>query len=214
MKSKRLKQSEEIFNSVSHGTGVLISVACLVILLVFAGSKGNSLQIVSCSIFGSSMILLYLASTIFHGVKNIRLKHKLNRWDHSMIYVLIAGTYTPVALTILAGTIGWVIFAVIWALAVAGVIYKLFFYNGGKTERKISAFLYVFMGWIIVAAIVPLIQKAMPATLWFLLAGGLSYSVGVVFYLWQRLPFAHGIFHLFIIAGSISHFFAILVTLL
>ncbi|HPG73524.1 MAG TPA: hemolysin III family protein, partial [Bacteroidales bacterium] len=105
-------------------------------------------------------------------------------------------------------------FAVIWALAVAGVIYKLFFYNGGKTERKISAFLYVFMGWIIVAAIVPLIQKAMPATLWFLLAGGLSYSVGVVFYLWQRLPFAHGIFHLFIIAGSISHFFAILVTLL
>lgn len=214
MKSKRLKQSEEIFNSVSHGAGVLIAVACLVILLVFAGAKGNSLQIVSCSIFGSSMIVLYLASTIFHGVKNIRLKHKLNRWDHSMIYVLIAGTYTPVALTILAGTLGWVIFGVIWALAVAGVIYKLFFYKAGKTERKISAFLYVFMGWIIVAAIVPLLQKAMPATLWLLLAGGLSYSVGVVFYLWQRLPFAHGIFHLFIIAGSVSHFFAILVTLL
>ncbi|HOE05954.1 MAG TPA: hemolysin III family protein [Bacteroidales bacterium] len=212
MKSRPQSRVEEIVNSISHGAGVLVAIACLVLLLVFAGKNGNVWQIVSFSIFGSSMIMLYLASTLYHGVLNIRLKLRLNRWDHSMIYILIAGTYTPVCLSILQGTFGWIIFGLIWAMAVSGVIYKLFFYRGGKIERRISAFLYIAMGWVIIIAIVPLLKHALPLSLWFLLAGGLSYSLGVIFYLWTKLKFSHGIFHLFIMAGSVCHFFAFLVT--
>jgi len=210
-KSNRLRRLEEIANSISHGFGVLIATACLVLLLVFAGKNGNVWHITGFSIFGSSMIALYMASTLFHGVRNLRLKVRLNLIDHSMIYILIAGSYTPLCLTVLKGTYGWVIFGLIWTLAISGVLYKLIFYKGKPRERRFSAFLYIFMGWIIVAAIVPLIRLALPQTLWLMLAGGISYSVGVIFYLWDKLPFAHGIFHLFILGGSICHFFAFLV---
>lgn len=127
-----------------------------------------------------------------------------------MIYVLIAGTYTPVTLVTLRGPFGWTIFGIIWGIAVIGVIYKLFFYNGTSQERKLSAWLYVAMGWIIIIAVVPLIKNSSGATLWFLLAGCLSYCAGVAFYLIKRIPFGHGIWHISILGGTICHFFAFL----
>lgn len=210
VKSKRLIKAEEIFNSISHAVGVVIAIACLVLLVIFSAIKGNPWLIVSVSIFGSSMIALYIASTIFHASKNLRKKSKRNIWDHSMIYVLIAGTYTPISLVTLRESYGWIIFGIIWAMAITGVIYKLFFYSGTKQERKISAWLYVIMGWTIIAAIVPLVQQTPTTTLWFLLAGCLSYSSGVAFYLVKKIPFGHGVFHLTIIGGSVCHFFAFL----
>lgn len=209
-KSRELKQKEEIFNSFSHGFGVLIALGALVILVVFAALHGTVWHIISYSIFGITMVSLYLASTIYHGTNNIRKKIKLNLFDHSMIYLLIAGSYTPICLVVLHGVLGWILFGIVWTIAIAGVIYKLFFYSGKPKERKISAWLYVAMGWIAVTVIVPLIINAPAITLWFLLAGGLSYSLGVIFYLWEKLPFAHGIFHLFILGGSICHFFSFL----
>jgi len=209
-KSKKLKKAEEIFNSISHGVGIMIAIACLVILVVFASIEGNVWKIVSFSIFGSTMIALYLSSTIYHGSRDLRKKSRRNLWDHSMIYVLIAGTYTPVSLITLHGAFGWVIFSLIWGFAICGVIYKLFFYGGSNQERKISAWLYVIMGWTILIAIVPLIKNASGITLWFLLAGCLSYSSGVAFYLIKRIPFGHGIWHLTILGGTICHFFAFL----
>ena len=210
MKSQRLIKAEELFNSISHGVGVLIAVACLVLLVVFASIEGNVWKIVSFSIFGSSMIALYISSVLFHGTKNLRKKSRRNLLDHSMIYVLIAGTYTPVTLVTLRGAFGWTIFGVIWGIAIIGIIYKLFFYKGSNQERKLSAWLYVAMGWIIIIAIVPLIRNSSGATLWFLLIGCLSYCVGVAFYLIKKIPFGHGIWHLTIIGGTVCHFFAFL----
>ncbi len=210
MKSKRLIKAEERFNFISHGVGVMIAIACLVILVIFASIEANVWKIVSFSIFGSSMIALYISSTIFHGAKNLRRKSRLNLLDHSMIYILIAGTYTPITLVTLNGAFGWTIFGIIWSIAIVGVIYKLFYYKGGSFERKLSAWLYVAMGWIIVIAVVPLIKNASGTTLWFILAGCLSYCAGVAFYLIKKIPFGHGIWHISILGGSVCHFFAFL----
>lgn len=209
-KNKRLIKAEEIFNSISHGFGVIIAIACLVLLVVFSAIEGNVWKIVSFSIFGSSMIAVYVSSTLFHSTKDLRKKSRLNIFDHSMIYILIAGTYTPISLVTLKGAFGWVIFGIIWGVALIGVIYKLFFYKGTSHERKLSAWLYVAMGWIIIIAIVPLIKNASSTTLWFLLAGCLSYSVGVLFYLVKSIPFGHGIWHITILGGTTCHFFAFL----
>lgn len=210
MKSRRLIKAEELFNSISHGIGVMIAIACLVLLVVFASLEGNVWKIVSFSIFGSSMIALYISSTLYHATKNLRKKSKRNLLDHSMIYVLIAGTYTPVTLVTLRGTFGWTIFGIIWGIAIIGVVYKLFYYRGRSQERKLSAWLYVAMGWIIIIAIVPLIKNSSGATLWFLLIGCLSYCSGVAFYLVKKIPFGHGIWHITIIGGTVCHFFAFL----
>ncbi len=209
-KSKKLVKAEELFNSISHGFGVLIAIACLVLLVVFASIQGNVWKIVSFSIFGSAMIAVYISSTLFHSSKDLRKKSKRNILDHSMIYILIAGTYTPICLVILSGLLGWIIFGIIWGLAISGIIYKLFFYGGGAQERKISAWLYVGMGCLIIVAIWPLIKSASGTTLWFLLAGCLSYGAGVVFYLIKSIPFGHGIWHITILGGTICHFFAFL----
>lgn len=209
-KNKRLIKAEEIFNSISHGFGVIIAIACLVLLVVFSAIEGNVWKIVSFSIFGSSMIAVYVSSTLFHSTKDLRKKSRLNIFDHSMIYILIAGTYTPISLVTLNGAFGWVIFGIIWGVALIGVVYKLFFYKGTAQERKLSAWLYVAMGWIIIIAIVPLIKNASSTTLWFLLAGCLSYSAGVLFYLFKQIPFGHGIWHITILGGTTCHFFAFL----
>ena len=209
-KSKKLVKAEELFNSISHGFGVLIAIACLVVLVVLAAIEGNVWKIVSFSIFGSAMIAVYISSTLFHSTKDLRKKSKRNLFDHSMIYILIAGTYTPICLVILSGLLGWIIFGIIWGFAIIGIIYKLFFYGGSAQERRISAWLYVGMGCIIFVAIWPLIKSASGITLWFLLAGCLSYGAGVAFYLIKSIPFGHGIWHLTILGGTICHFFAFL----
>lgn len=210
VKSKQLIKAEEIFNSISHGIGIAIAAACISLLIVHACFAHDVWAIVSFSVFGFSMILLYSASTLFHSSRKIRKKARLNLWDHSMIYLLIAGSYTPISLVVLRGPLGWVLFGIIWTLAIIGIIYKFVFYSGKRSERRLSAILYVCMGWIVLIAIVPLIRNAPVPTLWFLLAGGLSYSSGVIFYIKKRIPFGHGLFHLTILGGTICHFFAFL----
>jgi hemolysin III len=202
------RKQEEIANSLSHGLGILLAIAGLVVLLIYGANYGDAWYLVGYSIFGSSMILLYTASTLYHSATKPRRKYYLHKFDHSAIYILIAGSYTPVLLTALRGTIGWVLFGLVWALAIAGMVYKIWFYT--KKWRKLSAYLYIVMGWLIVIAIYPLIQKVPATSLWFLLAGGLSYSLGVIFYIKKHLRFGHLVFHLFVLGGSISHFFAFL----
>ena len=208
LKQLKLRKAEEIANSISHGIGVALAIAGVVLLNVFGALYGTAWHIVSFSIFGLSMVLLYLASTLYHGVKKPRLKEKLNKLDHSAIYILIAGSYTPIALISLRGWLGWTIFGLIWSLAVAGIVFKMFFYK--PRWRNLSTALYIIMGWLVVFAIVPVIQNVPNTSLWFLLAGGLSYTAGAMFYLFPKVPFFHLVFHLFILGGSVCHFFAFL----
>ncbi|KOH43740.1 hemolysin D [Sunxiuqinia dokdonensis] len=207
-KSKELIRAEEVANTISHGIGIALAVAGVTLLTVFGAIYGNALHIVSFAVFGMSMIVLYLASTLFHSAKNPRLKLKLNKFDHSAIYILIAGSYTPISLISLQGWVGWTIFGLIWSLAIAGIIFKVWFYS--SKWRSLSAWLYVAMGWLIIVAIVPVVRNVPSTSLWFLLAGGLSYTVGAIFYLFPKVPFFHLVFHLFILGGSICHFFAFL----
>lgn len=208
-KSSELIKKEEIANTISHAIGIAIAITVLVILVVYGAIYGTVWHVVCFSIFGACMITVYTASTLFHGTKKLRLKYKLNRFDHSAIYLLIAGTYTPIALVALHhNRIGWFLFGLIWLLAMSGVVFKIWFYQSKWT--KLSTLLYVVMGWLIVIAIVPIIKNVPNISLWFLLAGALSYSVGVFFFLYHKVPFFHFIFHLFILGGSICHFFAFL----
>lgn len=207
-KSGKLIKAEEIANSISHAVGIGIAVAGVSLLVIFGAIYGNAWHVVSFSVFGASMITLYLASTLFHSAKNPRVKYMLNKFDHSAIYILIAGTYTPITLISLKGAFGWVIFGLIWAMAIAGIVFKVWFYT--QRWRKLSAWLYVGMGWLILIAIVPVIRNVPDTSLYFLMAGCLSYSAGVVFYIKRQVPFFHFVFHLFILGGSICHFFAFL----
>lgn len=207
VKSTRLRFFEEIFNSVSHGVGLGLAIAGLVLLIVFAAMDNDAWKVVSFTIFGASLVVLYASSMLYHSSKN-RIKYIFNKLDHAAIYILIAGTYTPFMLVTLRGPWGWTIFGVIWALAIAGVIFKLWFFN--PKFRTVSAILYLFMGWLVVIAIKPLIEALDNGGLYLLLAGGLCYSVGIIFYLIKRIPFGHGIWHLFVIGGSICHFFSVL----
>ena len=206
-KSKKRIKNEEIVNSSSHGVGVLIAVACTAILVTRAAILGNAWHIVTFSIFGAGMINLYTASTLFHASLNVKIKHKLNKFDHSSIYVLIAATYTPISLVGLKGPFGWVLFGLIWAMALSGIAFKIWFYT--SKLRTLSTILYIAMGWLVLIAIVPIIRNLPDISLWFLLAGGLSYSISTIFYLNRELPYGHGIFHIFILGGSICHFFSI-----
>ncbi len=199
-------RTEEIVNSITHAIGIGLSVTALVLMVVQAALHGTNAGIVGASIFGASLIVLYTASTLFHSARKLRLKYYLNKFDHSAIYILIAGTYTPVTLVTLQGAWGWSIFGVIWGLAIAGVLFKLFWYK--PKYRALSAWMYVGMGSVIVIAVYPLVQTMSTMGLIWLGIGMLTYTVGVLFYLWKNLPFAHGIFHLFVLGGSIAHFFA------
>jgi hemolysin III len=168
---------------------------------------GTPISVVSASIFGSSLIILYLSSTLYHASRKIRIKAKLNKFDHSAIYILIAGTYTPFTIVLLQGGWGWSIFGIQWGLAIAGIIFKLFWYK--PKYRVVSAWAYVGMGLVMLIAIKPLIDVlSTPGLIW-LSIGGLVYITGVFFYLSKKIPFSHGIWHLFVMGGSIAHFIAI-----
>jgi len=206
--SRAQKKREEIANTISHAAGIPISIAVIALLVVFSALYGTVWHIVSFSIFGASMLTLYIASTIFHGVSNPRTKFFLNKIDHAAIYVLIAGSYTPVALTILRGPLGWTLFGIVWALAIGGVVYKVWFYS--PKFRKLSTWLYVGMGWIVLIVIGPVIEKLPALSLTLLAAGGLSYTIGALFYLKKGVRLFHLVFHLFVLAGSILHFLAFL----
>jgi len=203
---KFYEPKEEKLNVISHAIGIVLSIIALVLLVYYASISGTVWHVVSFSIYGSSLIILYSASTIYHSSKNPKWREQLNIIDHSAIYVLIAGTYTPFCLVTLNGTIGWVIFGISWGIAIVGIILKLFF--TGKYE-KASTIAYVLMGWMIVFAIKPLLENLPLNGLIWLLMGGLSYTIGAVLYSFQNLKYNHIIFHIFVLLGSFCHFMAV-----
>ena len=198
---------EEIASSITHGIGVALAVAALVILVVFASIQGNPWKIVSFSIYGTSMVILYLASTFYHAFQKPKVKNVFKIFDHASIYILIAGTYTPFTLVTIRGGWGWSIFGIIWGLAIIGIVFKSFFIQRFKL---ISTLLYVLMGWFIVIAMKEIVSNLDTMGLIWLIIGGVSYTGGVFFYLNDKIKFNHAIWHLFVLGGSICHFFAIL----
>jgi hemolysin III len=200
-------RGEEIANSLTHGLGLGLSLAGLSVLVTFAATWGDGWRVTGCAIFGTSLVLLYGASTLYHALRAPRMKQWLRGLDHAAIFVLIAGTYTPFLLANLRGPWGWSLFGVVWALAVVGIILKLFL--AGRF-RLWSTLIYLFMGWLILIAFKPLVEALPVGSLIMLLAGGAAYSAGTVFYLWNRLPYHHAVWHLFVLAASACHFFAVL----
>ncbi len=199
---------EEIANSISHGLGLLLAIVGLPFLIVGAMRGGSTTAVVASTVFGGSAILLYLASTLYHAVPHERIKALLQRLDYAAIYLLIAGTYTPIALGVLRGRWGWTLFGVIWGLALLGAVFKL---TVGARFHRLSTALYVAMGWAALIAIRPLWLHMAPGGLAWLLAGGLAYSLGVVFFmLHERLRYSHFIWHLFVLTGTGCHYFAVL----
>lgn len=198
---------EEIANSVTHGIAALLSIAGLGVLTAFASLYGDAWHIVSCSIFGATMILLYTASTLYHSIQTPRIKSILRVIDHSAIYLLIAGTYTPFALVNLRGPWGWTLFGIVWGLALLGILFQT------KLLRKrqwVSLTLYLTMGWTVLIAIKPMVSVVQFGGMMLLLLGGVAYTSGIVFYVWHRLPYNHAIWHVFVMTGTFLHFFAIL----
>jgi len=198
---------EEIANSITHGIGVLFAIAGLGVLTAFASLYGDAWHIVACSVFGGTMILLYTASTLYHSIRWQGVRPLLQLLDHCAIFLLIAGTYTPFTLVSLRGPWGWSLFGAIWGLAVAGILLELFLTS---RLRYLVVALYIGMGWVIVVAIKPMLGAVAPGGLLLLLAGGLCYTIGVPLYIKESIPFNHAIWHLFVLAGTILHFFAVL----
>lgn len=200
----------ELANTLTHGVGVVASIAVLTMLVIAAVRGGDPWEIVGVSIFGATMLLLYLASTMYHATEHPVRKARLKVVDHSAIYLLIAGTYTPFMIGAMRGGWGWSMFGVIWGLAAGGVVFKLFL--TGKYQ-KLSTLIYILMGWLIVIAAVPMVRLLTPQTIAWLVAGGLAYTGGTIFYHNERLPHAHAIWHLFVLAGTACHAIAIAVQL-
>ena len=211
MKMKTQKREmtgkEEIVNSITHGIGILLAISALILLITFGviNNKGTW-YIVGTIIYGITLIGLYTASTILHALPKGKAKEVFKILDHSSIYLLIAGTYTPFTLTVLRGKIGWTIFGIVWILAISGIVFKSLFI--GKFNF-LSTIMYIGMGWIIIFAIKPLINSLSTVGLVFLVLGGLSYSFGTIFYLKDKMKYSHAIWHLFVLAGSTFHFFTI-----
>lgn len=198
---------EEAANAITHGLGICASLVGGVLLITLAARFGDAWQIVSASVFGASLLLLYTASTLYHAARHQRTKARLRVLDHCAIFVLIAGTYTPFTLISLRGGWGWSLFGVIWGLALAGVVFKAF--CTGRFER-LSTLVYVAMGWLVVIAAVPMIRALSISALGWLLAGGFAYTAGTLFYHSERIAYAHAIWHVFVLGGSTAHFIAVL----
>ncbi len=203
-------RAEEIASSLSHALGIVLGIAGLAVLAAFATLHGGTSRIVSVSIYGATLILLFTASTLYHAVPNPRAKPILRVLDHSAIFLLIAGTYTPFALISLRGPWGWSLFAIVWTLAIIGIALEL----RHVRNRVVAALLYLGMGWVGIVAIKPMLANIEPGGLWLLFAGGLCYTLGVPFYLWKRLPYNHALWHLFVLAGSVLQFFSVLLYVL
>lgn len=200
-------KGEEIANAVTHGIGALLAIAALILLIVFSSLYGDSWYIVSYTIFGVSLVILYSASTLYHSLPGRKIKDIFQIFDHSSIYILIAGTYTPFTLTVLRGPKGWIIFGLIWGLAAIGIVMKAFWV---KKYVGLSTAVYIFMGWLIVFDLKPILI-AMPHTgIVLLVLGGILYTLGAVLFMFDNIPYNHAVWHLFVLAGSTCHFFSML----
>ena len=200
-------KEEEISNSITHGIGVILSIAALVILIVFASLYGNVWHVVSFTLFGATMLLLYTSSTLLHALKPGKAKDFFEIMDHSSIYFFIAGSYTPFLLVAVQNSTGWTLFAIVWGLAIGGTIFKAFFV---KKFLFTSTLLYVVMGWLIVFVWNDLVAAIHPTSLILLIIGGLLYTVGAIFYIWKLFKHHHAVWHVFVLSATVCHFFAVL----
>ena len=201
---------EEIMNSITHGVGAGLSIAGLTLLLVLAVLSGNVRQVVSFSIYGASLIILYLASTLYHSFQQPKVKRVLKIIDHAAIYLLIAGTYTPFLLVGVQGAWGWTMLVLIWGLAILGISFKAIFIH---RFQKLSVLAYVLMGWLSILIIKSLLAHIAIGGLIWMAVGGAVYTIGVIFYALKKIPYMHGVWHLFVLGGSICHYFAVLLYL-
>ena len=199
--------TEEVWHAITHGVGLALSIAALTIMVAYSSMSGSVISVIASALFGTTLIILYGSSTLYHAITHHELKKKFQQFDHASIYVLIAGSYTHVTLVSLGDTLGYSIFAVVWGVSIIGIYLK--FAYPGRFE-KLSLGLYLLLGWLIVIAIKPLLEVMEPGGLWLLLIGGLFYTFGVIFYVWDNLPFNHAIWHLFVMGGSVSHFLMVL----
>jgi len=204
-------QREEIANVVTHGVGVILSIGAGSVLIALAALHAGTRELISTAIFSASLVLLYSASTLYHAASEPSTKARLKILDHCAIFILIAGTYTPFTIAAIRGGWGWSLFGIVWGMAVIGIVFKLFFTGRYKV---LSTATYIGMGWLIVVALVPLVQALSPAGLAWLVAGGVLYTVGTVFYHRESVPYSHAIWHGFVLAGSSCHFVAVAVEML
>ena len=201
---------EEIANAITHGIGALLAIAALVILVVVAAIRGTVWHVVSFSIFGATLVLLYFASTLYHSLTHVKAKNVFHKFDHISIYLLIAGTYTPFCLTVLRGWIGWTVLGIVWSCAILGAVLKAISIG---SRVKLSTILYVLMGWVILIAIKPLYHKMPLNAFVLLIAGGISYTLGTIFFIRNQVKYNHSVWHVFVLGGSILHFFSVLALL-
>lgn len=208
--SKKYSLGEEIFNAVSHGAGGLLSIAGTVVLIVLCAVHSDAWAVVSACIYGASLIILYTMSTLYHAITNERAKRFFRIMDHNTIFFLIAGTYTPFTLVNLKGKVGWILFGVVWAAAAIGIAL-----NSIDLERfrKPSVICYVMMGWVVIFAIKPLREALPDISFVLLLVGGILYTAGIIFYAVKKLKYFHSVWHLFAVAGSVLHYFSVLIAL-
>ena len=198
---------EELANSLTHGFGILFSVVAISLLITFSVLEGSVLHIISSSFFGGAFLLMYTFSTLYHAIQHQKTKAILRIFDHISIYFLIAGTYTPFLILGIGGAMGWVMFGIVWGIALFGTVFKIFF-----THRfpKLSLFLYLGMGWIAVFIAKPLYEELSATVLFLLIGGGLSYTLGTIFYTNHKTHYAHAIWHVFVLIGTITHFIAVM----
>ncbi|MFI5381155.1 MAG: hemolysin III family protein [Tepidisphaerales bacterium] len=200
-------RAEDLASTITHGIGLALSVAGVSVMVALAALRGGAIHVVTVSLFGVAMLGVYLSSTLYHACRGTRFEHPLKVLDHTAIYALIAGTYTPFLLVLIRGGWGWSLFGVLWGLTVAGCAFKVFFVHRFEV---VSTAVYVAMGWMGLIALGPFLTHLPAGVLWWILAGGLAYTAGVAFYLWDGLPFNHAIWHLFVMGGTACHFFAVL----
>lgn len=211
---KQYTTGEEIANAITHGIGIIFSIVALVLMVVFAACFGNAWQVVSVSIYGSTLIILYTMSTLYHAVTNEKTKKVLRIFDHASVYLLIAGTYTPFTLVVLRqdGAIGWVIFGIVWGVALIGITTSYILIK--KKHTKLQTLLYILLGWVVIWAFPNIldimnINNTLAGVYW-LLAGGILYTVGTVFYIMKMKRFFHSIWHIFVLLGSVCHFISVM----
>ncbi|WP_096435807.1 PAQR family membrane homeostasis protein TrhA [Alteribacter populi] len=200
-------KKEEIANAVTHGIGVVFGVAALTLLIVFASMYGTASHVISFTIYGITLLLMYVCSTLLHSFKQGKVKNVFEILDHSAIYLFIAGTYTPLMVIVVDGVLGWVLLSVVWTMAAVGIVFKVFFV---KKFIFLSTMFYIAMGWMVVFVLNPIATKVEMGGIILLVTGGLLYTVGTVFYIWRKFRFHHAVWHLFVLAASITHFLSIL----